>query len=401
MKKILRMLTLLFVTSAASHATTYYVSTTGSDSNSGSQSSPWATIAHAVSTVSCGDTVLVQNGTYTQTLTENLSCTAAIPVTFKSQNLYGAVIKPTSGGEIISVNGSYVILQNFEIDGSLCSGCYEGIKFQAPGNGGEALNNKIHDIGTQNCTGGGLIISAQPGTIIDSNFIYSYGANNCNLYEAIYIGNGGGYTVTNNIVGNGCAACTNSTGNTVGIQLNDQDPTVDNGPSNNVVNNNTIFGVNGTGILVGDGTGTCSGNQFNNNLIVQANTRNNNGNAAIGAHFNNCAASNNNGANNLTYNTPGTNQITGGSLTGTIIGQNPLFVNYNATPSGEASPTGYQLQATTSPAVGAGISSGCPDHDFNGAQRTGNCTVGAYTYSSSSSAGSPPAPPVGLTATVN
>ena len=40
----------------------YYVATNGSDSNSGSASSPWATIPHAFDTAACGDVIYAMNG---------------------------------------------------------------------------------------------------------------------------------------------------------------------------------------------------------------------------------------------------------------------------------------------------------------------------------------------------
>lgn len=47
-------------------AATYYVATTGSDSNAGSQTAPWATQQHAWSTMVPGDTTLVAPGVYTR-----------------------------------------------------------------------------------------------------------------------------------------------------------------------------------------------------------------------------------------------------------------------------------------------------------------------------------------------
>lgn len=45
-------------------AGTFYVATTGSDGGSGSSSTPWATLQHAVDTIGPGDTILVESGTY-------------------------------------------------------------------------------------------------------------------------------------------------------------------------------------------------------------------------------------------------------------------------------------------------------------------------------------------------
>lgn len=42
----------------------YYVSTAGNDSNSGSSSSPWLTLSHALSSVSSGGTIVIEAGTY-------------------------------------------------------------------------------------------------------------------------------------------------------------------------------------------------------------------------------------------------------------------------------------------------------------------------------------------------
>src|SRR6266567_4584901 len=46
--------------------TTYFVSTTGSDSNTGSQSSPFLTITHAFSVMVAGDTTFLRGGAYNE-----------------------------------------------------------------------------------------------------------------------------------------------------------------------------------------------------------------------------------------------------------------------------------------------------------------------------------------------
>ena len=54
----------ILTVAAGAPAATYYVSTTGKDTNPGSEKEPWATLQHAANTIAPGDTVLVTPGTY-------------------------------------------------------------------------------------------------------------------------------------------------------------------------------------------------------------------------------------------------------------------------------------------------------------------------------------------------
>src|SRR5712692_923639 len=70
MKKALYMLLLLMSGAAFGQVNNYYVSPTGSDSNSGSQAQPWATINHAIDNFTLGASGTVINvapGTYNTT----------------------------------------------------------------------------------------------------------------------------------------------------------------------------------------------------------------------------------------------------------------------------------------------------------------------------------------------
>jgi len=52
------------ILSITASANTFYVSTTGADTNPGSQAQPWRTIQKAVDTIAAGDTIIVKPGTY-------------------------------------------------------------------------------------------------------------------------------------------------------------------------------------------------------------------------------------------------------------------------------------------------------------------------------------------------
>ena len=53
------------------HATDYYVSTAGSDSNAGTMAAPWATLQKGINTAVAGDTVYIRGGTYKITTPAN------------------------------------------------------------------------------------------------------------------------------------------------------------------------------------------------------------------------------------------------------------------------------------------------------------------------------------------
>jgi hypothetical protein len=54
-------------------AATYYVATTGNNSNDGSIGSPWLTIQYAANTIQPNDTIIIRSGTYRETITKTLT----------------------------------------------------------------------------------------------------------------------------------------------------------------------------------------------------------------------------------------------------------------------------------------------------------------------------------------
>src|SRR5207248_2631554 len=100
----------------------YYVSLTGSDSNPGSLSQPFATINHGVSLLKPGDTLYIRGGTYAETLNDTIpsGTSWSAPITVASYPGETAIIKPTSppSDAIIYFDfQSYVILKNLVVDG--------------------------------------------------------------------------------------------------------------------------------------------------------------------------------------------------------------------------------------------------------------------------------------------
>ncbi|SRR5216683_2675466 len=389
------MTALLLLAATTMYAATYYVAKTGSDSHTGLASScsdsanAWLTISHAGATAVAGDTVNVCNGTYAEHVSINNSGSAGSPITFQSVNRWGAVISPASGtGNIVTAQGSYTTITGFEILGY--GGTFQtGIKFQnAAGGHGIATHNKIHHIGLTDCVGSVGILTGQANSLIDSNLIYDFGEASCNQDEAIYLGDGDGITVTNNIVGD----ANYSGANLIGIQVNGEGATTADFPSNTTIANNTIFNVSGWGISMPcwnvPAAHTCDHNVFNNNIIVNGGSS---GGSIKAINAGGTWGSNNMYANNLIFNAGSTALASGQTLTNTVT-SDPLFVNYTGDGTGN-----YQLQAG-SPAIAAGTSTGCPAKDFDGNSRPQNSAsdIGAYEFVVAA-----PAPPTGLTATVH
>jgi hypothetical protein len=130
---------------------TYYVATTGNDSNSGAQSAPFRHLSKAAGAAQQpGDTVIVMDGTYDNegvvapnyVVTLYYNGTAANPITFRAQNRGGVILDSMNTSTTTSCNGAsayfnlhnaaHVVIQGFVIQ----RGCDSGIQ----------SNDSAHDI---------------------------------------------------------------------------------------------------------------------------------------------------------------------------------------------------------------------------------------------------------------
>jgi hypothetical protein len=108
---------------------TYYVSTTGNDKNSGTQSSPWRTIQKACNVVNPGDTVYVRGGIYNEKAVMTRSGTSSQWITFKNYTselpiIDGTGISPIywAGGMLQVSDASYILIDGFKVQDSSASG---------------------------------------------------------------------------------------------------------------------------------------------------------------------------------------------------------------------------------------------------------------------------------------
>ena len=344
-----------------------FVQTNGNDTNDGSACRPWATIQHAADAVNAGQTVIVGDGTYVETVSINHGGTASAPVVFKSLNKWDAKIKPTStaanGNYTVSMSGvSYVTVQDFEITATPTTD--SAVKFYLGSPNNAVVGNNIHDVGvsTSTCTSGAGVLIADNNEVVEGNWIWNIGpprsvSFRCNQQHGIYVTSGVGGRLQNNVI--------------FGIWQGLAFHLTGIGLSNWTIANNTLFDVgdsvhsDGGGFILDCLGGTCDNNTITNNIFYRMQNTTfyevNDG-GTVGSH--------NLYSNNLVNSSAGNTLVTGNPVN-TVTGD-PMFVNYTDNIAGD-----YHVQPG-SPAVGAGTSTGAPATDVDGNARSTPETIGAY-----------------------
>ncbi|MBN9520333.1 right-handed parallel beta-helix repeat-containing protein, partial [bacterium] len=259
---------------------TLYVSPTGSDSNNGSASSPWATLQKAASNARPGDMIVVRAGTYAG-FELTTSGTATNPIVFKADP--GVLVNAKapqvsySKGAINLEGASYVVIDGFKIVMASYGSVNSNIR--SVSNTGVIIRNNVID----NAAWWGILTGFSQNVLIEKNTI-----TNTQVQHGIYVGN----SADNPIIRNNYVA--NSRGS--GIQINSDasqggDGVVTNaliegntlinnarvlassinldGVQNSIVRNNLIYGNrNGIALYQIDGAQGAKNNLIVGNTIV-------------------------------------------------------------------------------------------------------------------------------------
>jgi len=201
--------------SLAQSGSTFYVSKSGKDTNSGSFTAPWLTIQHAANTVAAGATVYVETGVYNESVNFPNSGTLSNAITFANYPGETATIDGTglavngTQGLINIVNQSYLTISGFEIRNYTTSSSGPtpvGIWVTGSGSGVQLLNNSVHNITTKSEANGNAFGIAVYGTsstpitniTISGNKVYSLKTGSS---ESVNVdGNVTHFAITNNIV---------------------------------------------------------------------------------------------------------------------------------------------------------------------------------------------------------
>src|SRR5439155_23319722 len=128
------------VNPAPSSGTTFYVSTSGNDSNAGtSTTSPWRTIQKAANTLKAGQTAVVSAGRYNERVQIGTAGSSGSIITYQGQ---GTVV--TNG---FNVGASYNKIDGFEMvaSGSGWSDRTNGSGVYLNGSNNQISNNYIHN----------------------------------------------------------------------------------------------------------------------------------------------------------------------------------------------------------------------------------------------------------------
>jgi len=376
-----------FAFAHASHAATYYVATTGLDSNPGTEAEPFLTIQYAADlpALAAGDTVIVENGTYADTSTVggydyglyiSKSGSAGLPITFQAQNVGGAVLDDGNFSEAgigigLAAGVHHISIKNFGIRNFSVSGI-RGVSGTAIHDvsisrnhlnliGRDGLHAEVRKIG--------INVPAQSYNFtIDSNTLNDIGrgADDCDTDNAISL-LGHDHTVTNNIFYNDYA----------GWMIDVSDDGSVTGSKVIKISNNTFSGVAATlpGSL-GQIDVDPNGNGQIDNVIISNNISYGGSTEAFinwstAAYTVTSVFIRNNLSDTVAIDTG--SPAAGITRVNNLLNSDPLFINTGS--------SDYHL-LTGSPAISLAYAADAPNHDLDQESRPQNSGAddGAYEY---------------------
>lgn len=344
---------------------TLYVSPKGADSNPGSVTRPFRSIARAARAARPGYRILVAPGTYTGGFRTGVHGTLDARISFVSAVKWGAKLVPAK----VSPNrtawdnrGNYVDIVGFEVDGRAHQG---GVRWThgiySGGSHDVIRNNHVHHIaqGISCNRGGGAGIGVDSyyrGVQADviANLVHDIGPAGCRFVQGIYVSTSG--RVKNNVVYRVAEA---------GIHLWHDARDV-------VITNNTIT-ASSTGIIVGGGNYYHSKGP-NDNTSVYSNIVYDN---RMGISEQGQTGRNNSYRNNLVYQNSIFNWRLKNNLRHTdTVSEPPQFLAH-----ARGAQPNLKL-ASGSPAIGKGTPELAESTDFDGQPRNADAgyDIGAYQH---------------------
>jgi parallel beta-helix repeat protein len=183
------------LTASPAFATTYYVSTGGSDAATGlSTGTPWRTLHYSFGQLAANDSLIVMPGTYdlTHETTDTVLNLAVNNVTIEGQTAGTAIldgIGALTWVDGIRVSASDCVIKNLDIMRFQSSGVYLNSAI-----GAMVHNNTIYNNGTSGTPGKGVVLSSTSTSEVHSNTIYWSGDTNYRQNYGVYAITGTGNT---------------------------------------------------------------------------------------------------------------------------------------------------------------------------------------------------------------
>ena len=428
-----------FTTEVAPSGTTFYVATTGSDSNSGSKSSPFATLQHAMMSLLPGDTLDVESGSYTGFISGwdstpassgdpygYIDGTAGAPITIQADPSAspGSVIinsrdNKTAVGIDLEPGDNYITISGLTIENSNGSITKSGIK--VTGNNDSLINDTVSGVGgfgiiadnANNVLIQGNTVSNTTGSGSSGHGIYISGSTNGAVVKGNTVYNNGyiGIHIDGDASEGGLGLVTDALIADNVIYGNGQNGINADGLQNSIIENNLIYNYQGYGICLYqvDASAGSSNNLIVNNTI-DAGTR------GSGAALRILDASTGNTIlNNILLGGRGiTLRISSDSMSGLVSNDNVTGSLFQSEDTGGTeslaqwqsatgqdknsltatesqlfvNPSGYNYQElSTSPSIGAGTATDSPSTDMLGNPRPGSYgyDIGTYEYEGATS----------------
>jgi hypothetical protein len=400
---------LFLMAGGAAQAATYYVATNGSNSNQGSETSPFKTIAYAVNQMKAGDTTYVKNGVYSDHVRFSRSGTASAPITLMNAPGHSPTIDcGREGTKMVLIQDAASFrnaIGHITIEGLEIRNCWVGIKMHS-GHDITIRRNWIHHIITQGILGNGTNV------LIDRNVVSQVGGRcvngkshlgrACNQLHALYL-TGSNFVITNNLIYDNLAWGVHVAG--YGYETGSQyrGPLKGDVPSkayaeaaNFFIANNTIaYNDSRSGLILWQ-RGTVNAKIINN--IFYENNQKGPSSATNGIDFLG-AGGGHVIENNICYSTGSRGSVCiAKSGEGKYTGSNNVTVNPNFEGAGPAisGVPNFKLRAG-SPAIDKGKSLTQVTWDHAGGKRPFGAAfdIGAYEFGSPPDSGSPPPNPTG------
>jgi parallel beta-helix repeat protein len=241
---------------------TYYVSTTGQDTNSGDIAHPWLSIYYSANKLAPCDTLYVRGGTYSQakiwvsksgTATQPIKI-MAYPNEFPILDLSGSSLVMGQYDAFITLGGQYIQLSGFELRNGI-----QGVNLYGP-------NNQVANMNVHHMSGNGITAMGD-FSIVENNTVWLTGLAKYNaLLTGTTLNWGTGITAARDPI-NGITDHAILRGNTVHDHYGEGLSTYE--ANGTIIENNTVYNNWAQNTYISDSSNVI----FRNNLVY--NTPNN------------------------------------------------------------------------------------------------------------------------------